>query len=76
MNYALVLSALEKHARMAQAAVTFARDKGRGTLFTQAMQVLTEAETALAHVRREQAKSNPPPTRAGGAPVPPSRAAG
>jgi len=54
MNYALVLSALEKHARMAQAAVNFAREKGRGKLFSEAMMVLTEAELALLHVQKEQ----------------------
>ena len=56
MNYPLVLSALEKHARMAQAAVDFAREKGRGQLFTQAMVVLTEATRALDHVKKEHHK--------------------
>jgi hypothetical protein len=57
MNFALVISALEKHARMAQAAVDFAREQRRGKLFTESMVVLDEAQRALDHTRREQAKS-------------------
>ena len=67
-----MISALEKHARMAQAAVDFAREKGRGQLFTQAMVVLTEATRALDHVR--QVRSSQPTRSQRGAAVPPSRA--
>jgi hypothetical protein len=54
MNYALILSALEKHVRMAQAAVDFARANNRGELFGEAMLVLVEAERAKSHVEKER----------------------
>jgi len=56
MDYGLLIRALEKHARMAQAAVDFAREKQRGQLFAEAMYVLEEALQALDHVRQEQAE--------------------
>jgi hypothetical protein len=55
MDFGLLIRALEKHARMAQAAVDFAREKKRGQLFNEAMFVLEEALRALDHVRQEQA---------------------
>ena len=64
MNWTLVVSALEKHCRMAQAAVSFARQQRRGQLYVEAMQVLAEANGALASVqlemkRRAEAKQVP-----------------
>jgi len=50
MDFALILSALEKHERMAQAAVNFARENGKGALFVDAMSVLDEAIRAKRHV--------------------------
>ena len=57
MDYGLLIRALEKHARMAQAAVDFAREKGRGQLFAEAMYVLDEAQRALEHIKQEQRKT-------------------
>jgi hypothetical protein len=63
MNYGLVIRALEKHVRMAQAAVNFAREKRRGQLFAEAMYVLDEAQRALDHVKEEQkCRPTSPPT--------------
>jgi len=55
MNYGLLIRALEKHARMAQAAVNFAREKQKGKMFAEAMYVLDEAQRALDHIKEEQA---------------------
>lgn len=54
MDYALILSALEKHERMAQNAVNFAREHGKGSLFVDAMSVLDEAVRARKHVEKMQ----------------------
>ena len=54
MDYGLLIRALEKHVRMAQAAVDFARDKRRGKLFSDSMYVLDEAQRALEHIKQEQ----------------------
>ena len=55
MDYGLLIRALEKHCRMAQAAVNFAREKQRGQLFAESMYVLDEAQRALEHIKEEQA---------------------
>lgn len=52
MDFALILSALEKHERMAQQAVNFAREHKKGELFVDAMSVLDEAIRAREHVER------------------------
>jgi hypothetical protein len=52
MDFALILSALSKHERMAQAAVNFARENGKGVLFVDAMSVLDEAIRAKRHVEK------------------------
>jgi len=52
MDFALILSALQKHERMAQAAVNFAREHGKGALFMDAMNVLDEAIRARKHVEK------------------------
>lgn len=52
MDFALILRALEKHERMAQAAVDFAREHRKGTLFTDAFSVLEEAIRARRHVEK------------------------
>lgn len=54
MDFPLILSALEKHERMAQAAVNFAREHGKGELFVDAMSVLDEAIRAKEHVEKMQ----------------------
>lgn len=54
MDFALILSALEKHERMAQAAVNFARENGKGKLFLDAMSVLDEAIRARKHLEKMQ----------------------
>lgn len=52
MDFALILRALEKHERMAQAAVNFARENKKGQLFIDAMSVLDEAIRARDHVEK------------------------
>ena len=52
MDFALLLSALQKHERMAQAAVDFAREHQRGELFMQAFSVLDEAIRARQHCEK------------------------
>lgn len=52
MDFDLILSALGKHERMAQAAVNFARANKKGQLFIDAMSVLDEAIRAKAHVEK------------------------
>jgi hypothetical protein len=51
MDYALILRALEKHCRMAQQAVTFAREYQKGGLYADALSTLEdggyETETIL-----------------------------
>lgn len=54
MDWGLLIRALEKHCRMAQAAVSFAREQGRGQLYAQAIVVLDEAQRALEHLKDEQ----------------------
>jgi len=54
----LVISALEKHVRMCQSAVDFARQQQRGKLFTEAMYILDEAQRALTHVRQQKDKKS------------------
>lgn len=54
MDYSLILRALEKHVRMAQAAVDFARQNRKGQMFSDSMYVLDEAQRALDHVKEEQ----------------------
>jgi hypothetical protein len=54
MDFALILSALSKHERMAQAAVDFAREHGKGELFVDAFSVLEEAIRAKRHVEKMQ----------------------
>lgn len=56
MDYPLIIAALEKHVRMAQAAVDFGREQQKGAFFLDALKVLEEATRALEHVRREQRK--------------------
>lgn len=55
MDYGLIIRALEKHCRMAQAAVDFARAQKRGKLFAESMYVLEEAQRAIEHIKEEQA---------------------
>lgn len=52
MDFELILSALEKHERMAQQAVNFAREHRKGDLFIDAMSVLDEAVRAKRHVEK------------------------
>lgn len=52
MDFALLLSALQKHERMAQAAVNFAREHQKGEMFVQAMSVLDEAIRARQHCEK------------------------
>jgi hypothetical protein len=52
MDFALILSALRKHERMAQAAVDFARNHQKGELFVDAFSVLEEAIRARHHVEK------------------------
>lgn len=52
MDFALILSALKKHERMAQAAVDFARNNRKGELFVDAFSVLEEAIRARHHVEK------------------------
>jgi hypothetical protein len=54
MDYGLLLRALEKHCKISQAAVDFARQHKRGQLFAESLYVLDEAQRALAHVKEEQ----------------------
>jgi hypothetical protein len=54
MDYGLLIRALEKHVKISQAAVTFAREHKRGRLFAESMYVLDEAQRALQHIKDEQ----------------------
>lgn len=57
MDWGLLIRALEKHCRMAQAAVNFARQHQRGQMFAESMYVLDEAQRALEHVKEKQANA-------------------
>ena len=54
MDYGLLIRALEKHCKISQKAVDFARAQKRGQLFAEAMYVLDEAQRALEHIKEEQ----------------------
>ena len=52
MNYALIISALEKHANIAQRSVNFFREKRMGVQFSEGLALLEEATRALAEAKK------------------------
>jgi hypothetical protein len=59
VDYALVIRALERHCRMTQQAVNFAREQHKGSLYAYSLSTLQEAQRALDHVKRERERDKP-----------------
>lgn len=51
LDSGLLLRALEKHARMAQQAVNFARENRKGAMFRDGVVILDEAQKAIDHLK-------------------------
>lgn len=52
MNYALVISALEKHVGIAQRSLNFFREQNLGRQFSEGLALLEEATRALTEVKK------------------------